>query len=193
MTNPYAPPDPSRDAPPTPAGPSHPDAPDAPRADGTHPDVPWMHPSLTQLPGPPVPPEPRPVDEVLSARAARQARVFGLLVLASVLVSTLPLPWQSAALVFALGGLVVGARALVLTLRSGARGGLPAALGLGVAVTLFWSFVAGGMLLLWPVQAARQECVSQALTLTAQRACEQQFEQDLKDWQTRLEERATNA
>ncbi|WP_448630163.1 hypothetical protein [Cellulomonas soli] len=138
-------------------------------------------------------PQPRPVDQELAARAARTARVFGLLVLSSVLVSTLPLPWQGAALVFALAGLVVGGRALLLSLRSGARGGMPAALGLGVAVALFWSFVAGGMLLLWPVQAARQECTAQALTLSAQRHCEQQFEQDLKDWQSRWEKRAANA
>ena len=183
VSNPYAPPDPTREAPASPpAGPSHPRAPHGPTPAG-----------VPGHPGPRPAPTPRPVDEALAARAAWHARLFGLLVLSSLLVSTLPLPWQAASLVFALVGLVVGGRALQLALRSGARGSLPAALGLGVAVAFFWSFVTAGMLLLWPVQVAHQECVAGALTVSARHACEQQYEQDLKDWQSRLEQRAATA
>ena len=63
----------------------------------------------------------------------------------------------------------------------------------GMAVALLWSFVVGGMLMLWPVQMAHQQCTAEALTVTARSACDQQFEQDLKDWQKRLEDRATRA
>lgn len=192
VTNPYAPPDASSDG-------SNP-SPDGPARPGVPQQV--TPPSVTR-PGPPhaggtselpsAPQGQRPVDEALAARAARQARLFGLLVLGSVLLSTLSLPWQAAMLPFALGGLFVGGRALLLALRSGARGGLPAALGLGMAVALMWSFVVGGMLMLWPVQMAHQQCTAEALTVTARSACDQKFEQDLKDWQTRLEDRATRA
>ena len=80
-------------------------------------------------------PERQPPDPEVAARAASLTRLFGVLVLASVLVATLPLPWQAPALLFAVAALVVGVRALVVAARARTRGLVPL-LATGVVIAL---------------------------------------------------------
>ncbi len=112
--------------------------------------------------------------------------------LSSVLVATLPLPWQAAALVFALAALVVGGWAVVVGARSRARGLLPM-LAIGVVIALSWTLILAVQLALWPVQQDKQDCLAGALTVSAQSACETQYQKDLDDLRTSFERGGTGS
>ncbi|MBO3083664.1 hypothetical protein [Cellulomonas fengjieae] len=169
MSNPYAPPE-NRPRP------SDGDQTDAPATDR----VPTWSPAP-----PPVQVERTPPDPEGTARAARHTRLFGVLVLGSVLVATLPLPWQAASLVFALGGVAVGIRALVVAARAHSRSLLPM-LSVGVVIALSWTFLQAVQLAFWPVQQDLQDCLRSALTIEARTACESQYERDLEQLQDSL-------
>jgi hypothetical protein len=166
VSNPYAPPE------------DRPRTPDGDRVDAPVAQQPWPPPAL--LAGP-VAPERVPPDPEQVARAQSLTRLFGVLVLSSVLVATLPLPWQAAALVFALGALVIGVWALVVSVRAHARGLTPM-IGVGVVIALCWSFLLALQLALWPVAQDKQDCLEGALTITAQNACAAQYDEDLKNF-----------
>lgn len=175
MSNPYAPPgsrpraDGGREggAPgDTPGGP--------PPAGGPTPEGPRRPPSAPRT-------EPRPADPETLATVGRHVRLFALLMGATLITSALPLPWQASALVFALGSLVAGARALRTVWLAGLRGALPLALGVGLGFAAVMTLSLVAMLTLWPVQAERQACLRSALTISAQEACEERFEQELTD------------
>lgn len=177
MSNPYAPPE---DRPRPPDG----EQTDAPRAYGA-PE--WPPPA--QRPENAVAAQPEPPDPEAVALATKHARLFGVLILSSVLVGTLPLPWQAASLVFALAAIVVGAWALVAAVRSRGRGLVPM-LAVGSVLALVWTLYLSVQLTLWPVQQARQECLQRALTISATNACESQYEQEVR---TRLDPGGTGS
>jgi hypothetical protein len=174
VSNPYAPPE------------DRPRTPDGDRVDAPPAQHPWPPPAAR----PPVAghgaPDRRPPDPEQTARAQRLTRLFGVLVLSSVLVATLPLPWQAAAVAFALAALVVGVWALVVSSRARSRGLTPM-IAVGVVIALFWSLLLGVQLALWPVQQDKQECLAGALTITATNACDAQYLRDLDDLRGSLE------
>ncbi|WP_250448645.1 hypothetical protein, partial [Actinotalea sp. C106] len=127
-------------------------------------------------------PAPRPpVDPEAAREASRQVMHFGLMMLATILAVSLPLPWQAAALAFALGAVVLGIRALRAVWRSGLRGALVAILGFGLGLAALLTLSLVTMLALWPVQMERQSCLRDALTISATTACEDQFQQRLDE------------
>ncbi|NUU18205.1 hypothetical protein HP550_13190 [Cellulomonas humilata] len=184
MSNPYAPPE------------DRPRTPDGDRADAPAPqDGPsWPPPMPMPVPRTPVAlePEPQPPDPVLTARAAGLTRLFGVLVLASVLVATLPLPWQAPALLFALPALVVGVRALGVAARARTRGLVPL-LAAGVVVALLWTTALGVMAYTWPALLAQQKCLEGALTISATSTCESQYQKELSTLLTPFEEASTGS
>ncbi len=134
--------------------------------------------------GPPAEPPPgygpgrRPLpapDSPIMRATSRRVLHFLALLLASVVTSSLPLPWQAASVVFLLVALVVGVRALVLAWRGGVRGGLAVMLGVGVGMAGFVGLGMLSLLALWPEQLERQECLAGAVTISATRACEAEF------------------
>uniref|UniRef100_UPI0028E7961D hypothetical protein n=1 Tax=uncultured Cellulomonas sp. TaxID=189682 RepID=UPI0028E7961D len=133
----------------------------------------------------PVAPERQPPDPEGSESAFGLTRLFGVLVLSSVLVATLPLPWQAAAFLFAVPAVVVGLRALVVATRARTRGLVPL-LAVGGVVALLWTLFLGGIALQWPAVLERQECLEGALTVTATSACELQYEQHVERLTTTL-------
>ncbi len=174
VSNPYAPPE------------DRPRTPDGDRVDAPPAQHPWPQPAaLPPAPGPGAP-DRRPPDPEQTARAQRLTRLFGVLILSSVLVATLPLPWQAAGLAFALGALVVGVWALVVSGKARSRGLTPM-IAAGVVIALFWSLLLGVQLALWPVQQAKQECLEGALTITATNACDAQYTRDLDELRNSLE------
>ena len=180
VSNPYAPPE---DRPRTPDG-----APtDAPRA---HDGPSWPPP----MPRPPVPvaPERQPPDPEGSARALGLTRLFGVLILGSVLVATLPLPWQAAAFLFAVPAVVVGIRALVVAVRARTRGLVPL-LATGGVVALLWTLFLATLVIQWPAVLERQECLEGALTVTATSACETQYQEHVDRIGDSLRERSTGS
>lgn len=179
MSNPYAPPgsrpraDGRRKGPPG-------DTPTAPPTTGRPaPEDRPPGPPTTGRPAPGTPP--RPADPETLAAVGRHVRLFALLMGATLVTSALPLPWQASAVVFAVGSLVAGARALRTVWLAGLRGALPLALGVGLGFGAVMTASLVAMLALWPVQAERQECLRSALTISAQEACEERFEQELTD------------
>jgi hypothetical protein len=119
-------------------------------------------------------------DAEAAARVSRLAGTFGVLVLASLLVATRPMPWRLASAVFATLAVVWGVRALRTAMRAGFRGGLPAMLGIGVAVAAGWALLSLFPLLAWDATRSNQECVARALTVTANAECLQQFHRDVE-------------
>ena len=175
MSNPYAPPE---------------------NRPGTSDDAPVRDAPVWPPAGPPSPapvvPEPRPADPEGTARATSLTRLFAVLVLASVLVATLRLPWQAAALPFAIAAVVVGVRAIVVAVRARSRGLAPV-LAVGLVISVLWTFSVTVLLAPWEAQQAKQECLERALTIGARNACESQFEKDLDDLYTSLQDRSTGS
>ncbi len=130
--------------------------------------------------GPPDPTRPPPDPDAVRG-ASRQVMHFGLIMLASLVTAALPLPWQAAALVFALGAIVVGIRAMRAVWRSGVRGALVPVLGVGLVFAALMSISLATMLALWPLQVQRQDCLRDALTISAREACEVQFQDALTE------------
>lgn len=130
------------------------------------------------------PPDPEQV-----AALARQGRTFAALMVAAVLTSSFPVPWQAAGLVFTVLALVVGVRALIRAIRLRVRGTLTGLLIGGVGVSAFWFVVSIGMALMWPIYVDRQECLAGALTISARQECETQFRQSVEEWVERFETR----
>ncbi|WP_273653968.1 hypothetical protein [Cellulomonas fimi] len=200
MSNPYAPPE---DRPRTGAS----DGPDATgtqpggqddagaRVDGTPADgLPPAGGPAGPVPGTPWPAHPQrvpteaerreaaaaPPDPVGTLKAAEQSRTVGVLLLGSVLVATLPMPWRAAAVAFALAGLVLGVRALVTAVRARARGGLPTMLAVLVTMSAVWSLAVLTALSISPLLQEREDCMAGALTVTAQKQCERAFTDGLQ-------------
>lgn len=134
-----------------------------------------------------------PPDPELVARAGRTVRLFGVLLVASVLVSALPLPWRVAALVLAVGAAVAGVRALVAASRARLAGGLVPMLAVGVALTLLLATSTLQTVLPWSVQVEREDCLRGALTHSAQAGCEQDYQDSVQDWLTGLRDGAGSA
>ncbi len=180
VSNPYAPPE------------DRPRTPDGDRVDAPPAQHPWPPPAPVVGPVRPSAPDSAPPDPELAARALRLTRLFGVLVVSSVLVATLPLPWQASALVFALAALVVGVWALVVSSRARSRGVTPM-IGVGVVIALSWSLLLAVQLAVWPVSQAKQECLQGALTITAKNACNAQYLKDLDDLRDSLQKRSTGS
>ncbi len=178
VSNPYAPPDdrPGADAP---------ERRTPPREHQRGPEPGWGVPPA-QRPVAPPPRQTPPPDPAVVVDVARRTRTFAVLMLATLLTGTFPVPWQGASLVFGAIALVVGIRALVRAVRGHVRGAMIGLLAGGTGLTAFWLVVSAGMTLMWPLYLDRQECLAGALTVSARHECEATFERSVQDW---LEER----
>ncbi len=97
---------------------------------------------------------------------------FGLLLLAVIVVSTMPFPWQAVSLALALGAIVVGVRALVAVWRARVRGALVPALGIGVGLSAMLALQMVSTLVTWDVALAHQQCLDGAITVSAEKRCD---------------------
>ncbi|MCL3859907.1 hypothetical protein [Actinotalea sp. K2] len=185
MSNPYAPPSSGT------RGEERPGDPGAPPAPG--PQTPAPHGPHGAADGSaPHEKPPRPPQDPEAVRAAsRMVLHFGLLMLASLVTSSLALPWQVAALGFALAALVQGVRALRAIWRAGVRGVLVPVVASGVALTAVMSLSMLLLLALWPVQMERQDCLGGALTISAREACESRFQESLTEFLEQYGQRPT--
>ncbi len=110
-----------------------------------------------------------------AASARLWLRLFLLALLGGILTSSLMLPWKVIALVLALVALVVGVVALVKAIRAGLPRLVVLATSLGLAAGLLLAAGMGASVLLWPVTQSYEDCMSRALTLQAQRQCEEEL------------------
>lgn len=204
VSNPYAPPEDrprTPDSPPTapPAGsPTAPPVapPPAPPVSGPYPAHGPLVRDARLRGGPGAPPDGGPsgdvppVDAKAAARSIGLARTAGLLVLATVIAMSFPVPWQVGALVFALAAVVTSIRGLGVAVRARVRGGLPAVLVVLLLVSGMLTLASASMLVLWTPQRDHHACLAGALTVTAKSQCEAQYRQDIEDWRVSLEERS---
>jgi hypothetical protein len=115
------------------------------------------------------------------ARAGSRKVVYlGLLMFGTLVCSSLPLPWQMGGLVFAVAAIVVGAMALRSLRRAHVRGILPAVVVLALVFSGLSLFSYGATALFWTVSMHRQDCLRDAITVSAQARCETDYRNALQ-------------
>jgi hypothetical protein len=124
----------------------------------------------------------RPEPDPAAVRAtSRRLLHFGVLLLAAVLTSALPLPGQIGSLVFVVAAIVVGIHALVQAWRAGIRGAILPVLALGVASAGLIAVTVLSLLVVWPQQMQRQTCLATAVTISGTERCEADFRRAVED------------
>ena len=113
--------------------------------------------------------------------ASRRALRFYAFLVAGLLTLPLPVPWQGASLVFVLGAIGVGVHGFVEAWRGGVRGATLAALGVMTGVAGLVALMIVSLLVVWPQQLARQRCLADAVTISATRACDAEFERAVEE------------
>lgn len=162
VSNPYAPPDPSR---------PRPDPVPRVRPDGSSP-----------VPQAPPPPPPDPVE---AAKAAASARTTLLLLIAGILVVALPSPWDLSAIGFSLVAVVVGARAVVRAWRAHAGTPLVVLAAMLTLSALLGVAIGTQLITLLPAKSSYERCQQAALTQSAQDACTAQYKKQIANLQLR--------
>ncbi len=150
----------------------HPFGVGAPPTGGAPPEAP-------RGPGAPtrIPPSPE------EARAAmRRLLHFGLLVLATLLLATMPFPWQIVALVAAMVTIAVGVRTLVRMWRSRSRGAVVPSIVVGLALTSLMAMQSVLALVTWDIEARYRTCIDGAITVSAKDRCDVERQTALEDW-----------
>ncbi|MUK02838.1 hypothetical protein GM708_13415 [Vibrio cholerae] len=99
-------------------------------------------------------------------------RLFMLTLLGSILTSSLMLPWKVLGLVLAVCALGAGVVALVKAISAKLPRVVVLVTSVGLAAALFLTAGTAASVLLWPVTQRYEDCMSRALTLQAQRECE---------------------
>lgn len=162
VSNPYAPPDPDRAEPREPVRPPQ-SRPPQPR------------PAQPRPAAPPAPPDPARL-----ARAASSARLSTVLLLATAATILLPSPWHLTSLAFALAGIVVTVRGLMIAPRSNEPGSPGRRLMLLTVASVVALMATSASAVAWPVQQKYRACLEHALTQQAQQACEDDLSQLLQ-------------
>ena len=119
--------------------------------------------------------EPEDAATARAELARRWLRIFLLSLLAALLTSSLLLPWKVLGLVLALVAVTAGVVALVKTVRAGLSRFMVVATSLGVFAALFLTAGSGASVILWPVTQEYEDCQAQALTLRAERQCQDEL------------------
>ena len=108
-------------------------------------------------------------------KASGSVLKFGVLLFCGLLALRWPIPWQGAAPLFFLAGIVFGVRALLVHRKVGLTGPFMIFLAVGVAMAGMLAFSSLAPIAVWEAQLERQECLDSALTLGAQEQCETEF------------------
>lgn len=187
MGNPYAPkppgtppPDPRRFQPQAPATdddghlPTRTDPADGPPVHGPGPDSRAPHETRP------------PVDPDAARQATRSVMHFGLIMLASLLTTSLALPWRLVSVAIGLLALVVGIRALRRIWRAGLRGFIVVALSAGVVMTFALALTTLAVIPVWQIEMDRQSCLDEAITIAATTACESDYATAITEYQNSL-------
>ncbi|WP_156252280.1 hypothetical protein [Pseudactinotalea terrae] len=157
MTNPYAPPDPTKPRPPR----------------QQPPQGQWQKrpPQRAQEPPPELTPE-----QVRSVTGSTM--LFGLMMMATLLAGNLPVPWQLLAPLVGVGTLVFGVRTLGRVRKLRWPGMLSPMLIGGLMLTCLTTVGTTTQLTIyWDEQVAYQECRERAVTITAQERCDQEWDE----------------
>lgn len=159
--------------------------PDAPNPEPPNPQVPNPQ-GQWQLPARPVP----TLDvEASTQRLRERLWLYVVLLIGLVIVSQLPLPFRLAGIVLALGTAWVGVQLLIMmSVRYraglGGRGWIMVSVGIGLAAVLLLMLVAEAVY--YPLVSDLEHCRSQAVTPSAQKACDRATKDRMDDLVNRL-------
>lgn len=173
MPNPYAPPDPSAPPPPQ-RRPEDYRRPEENRE--TNHGTPGPGGRGDQQPGR----RPAPTPEEAMA-AGRSVLKFGAALLVALLAMQWPVPWQVVAPIAGAGAVYLGIRALIAYRRFGASMFTWVFLVIGVGMSVLLTLASLSLLTMWDAQATHQRCMDRALTVQAEQACTDAYEQALQD------------
>ncbi|WP_413335908.1 hypothetical protein ACH82I_04950 [Brevibacterium sp. GP-SGM9] len=120
-------------------------------------------------------------DEEKQAAPARHGLVLILLILASVLTFTYPLPFKLAAIAFAIAAVVWSVRYIIAVVRTKQKRNMSLGI-LGGLLSIYLIFSTMSSVVLWPVQTKYEECVRDAITQQAQLSCTSDYQTGLGDW-----------
>ena len=191
MRNPYAPPDPS--APPARRRPEHGQQGDAgdqgtQQGQGQRWQDPHAHdprrPLQPHRPGQDPRqqrPERKPPTPEEAAAAGKAVLKFGVALLVAMLAMRWPIPWQLVAPVAGLLAVYLGVRALITYRKVGMTTFASVFLMLGVAIATMLALSSMTLLTMWNEQVAHQECMDRALTVQAEQACTDAYDQALQE------------
>ncbi|GAA1866225.1 hypothetical protein [Brevibacterium marinum] len=132
-------------------------------------------PNNTEEKSPPTPEEER------QAAPARHGLILILLILASVLTFTYPLPFKLAAIAFAVAAVVWSIRYIIAVVRTKQKRNMSLGI-LGGLLSIYLIFSTLSSVVLWPVQSKYEECVRDAITQQAQLSCTTEYQTGLGDW-----------
>ncbi|WP_049829408.1 hypothetical protein [Arthrobacter sp. RIT-PI-e] len=119
--------------------------------------------------------EPEDATTARAESARLWLRVFLLSLLGALLTSGLPLPWKVLGLALGLFALTAGVVALVKAVRADLPRFLVVTVCLGLFAALFMTAGSGASVILWPVTQQYETCQAEALTLRAERQCEDEL------------------
>lgn len=120
-------------------------------------------------------------EEEKQAAPARHGLILILLILASVLTFTYPLPFKVAAIAFAIAAVVWAVRYIIAVVRTKQKRNMSLGI-LGGLLAIYLIFSTLSSVVLWPVQSKYEECVRDAITQQAQLSCTTEYQTGLGDW-----------
>jgi len=109
-------------------------------------------------------------------------RIVLLLMLATLLASSLPLPWKAATAVIALATAVVSIVGLVKVVRAGMPGTYRITFVLGLITSGFFLLTSLAQIVFWPVTAEFEACTRTAVTQSAQESCAKDYSDQLMQY-----------
>jgi hypothetical protein len=144
---------------------------------------------VTTPDAPPRRPDPPRDAPEAAQESSRRLWHFTLFMVAALITLTLPLPWQVATLAFTTGAVVTGVRAFLAARRAGRGTVVLPLIAAGVTIAAFLSVSMAAVILFWDLSVAQQQCLREALTVSAREACEQGFREGTQVWRDDLVER----
>lgn len=131
--------------------------------------------------GPRQRPERKPPTPEEAAAAGKRVLKFGAALLVAMLAMSWPIPWQVVAPAAGLFAVYLGVRALITYRKVGMTTFSSVFLMLGVAIATMVALSSMTLLTMWNEQVTHQECMDRALTVQAEQACTDAYDQALQE------------
>lgn len=138
-------------------------------------------------------PKPAPDKDTRSPaaiRASRRVLQFGGLLLLTLLVQALDLPWRMLSVLTGTAAAVFGIIALVSAWKAGLRGLTIPAVVVGTVMSIMMAFSTLLLIFIWQIEIDHQDCVHGAITVSARDTCDQTYKEDFNSWRKDMEKRA---
>lgn len=129
-------------------------------------------------------------DNPATLRASRKVLWFGGLLLLTLFVQTLDLPWRLLTVLTGGAAAVFGVIALVAAWKARMRGLTIPAVVIGIVMSSVMALSTLLLLFIWQIEIDHQDCVNGAITVSARDTCDTTYQQDFEEWRKNMESRA---